>query len=274
MSFLACVGGKPHVFVNGATRHYYKRHYYKRHYYKRHYYKTIPEVTQPFVQPTLTANGTMGGNSFAVSSSNNDTPYKAFDASTSSYANALNGNTWLAWYNPKPLYVTSVQWKSSAKGYMQRAGRIEYSDDYSVWTNAITWNNSNSTNPFTVNVGESYGKHRYWRIYFTQKGTSSGNSDVANVSITATEFIQEAYETEVAEGEEYDRYEDVEVSEVESYSYYEDEEVSDSDQYSYYENVEVTETDEYSFFEDVEVSENENYDVQADILNTFGVEIK
>ena len=126
--------------------------------------------------------------------------------------------------------------------------------------------------PIPTNKQEYY---KYYRFKVTGRNvTDSSYVALGFPTITAQELLEESYEIEVSEGEDYDRFEDVEVSEVESYSYYEDEEVSDSDQYSHYENVEVAETDEYSFFEDMEVSENEDYDVQADILNTFGVEIK
>lgn len=138
-----------------------------------------------FVQPVLTANGTIGGDSFAVAA-NVTEAYKAFDNSASSYCNRLNADCWLEWYNPQPMLMESVQWSASGASYMQRAGLLQYSDDDSVWTTAVEWDNSGSENPFTVQVGESHGSHKYWRLYFTTKGTSSGNSDVSNVILTAT----------------------------------------------------------------------------------------
>lgn len=142
-----------------------------------------------FVQPVLSANGTIGGDSFAVGASVNEA-YKAFDNSASSYCNRLNADQWLEWYNPQPLCIGQVKWQASGNVYMQRAGLLQYSDDNAAWITAVEWTNSDSTNPFTIQVGETHGSHKYWRLYFTQKGTSSGNSDVSNLVLTATYQLQ------------------------------------------------------------------------------------
>lgn len=146
----------------------------------RHYWKYQYDI---WTQPVLASNGTMGGESFACASSNGDA-YKAFDSSSSSYCNGLNTNTWLSWYNPIPLKISSIEINSSGNGNMQRSGILQYSDDNTNWTDAVSWSNPSSQRPFSFQCSEQT-LHKYWRIYFTLKGTSSSNSDCTNCSITA-----------------------------------------------------------------------------------------
>lgn len=141
---------------------------------------------QSWSQPTLGSNGSMGGSSFAVASSAG-TAYSAFDGNGGSYTNYMNAGAWISWYNPDPLKISKVVLTSSGGGYMPRAGTLEYSDNNSTWTNAVTWNNSSSQNPFTINVNTSH--HKYWRVTVTTKGTSGGNSDFSNIAITAQKTL-------------------------------------------------------------------------------------
>ena len=141
---------------------------------------------QAWSQPILGSNGTMGGSSFAVASSAGSA-YSAFDGNGGSYTNYMNVNNWISWYNPDPLKISKVVLTASGASYMPRAGRLEYSDDNANWATAVTWSNSSSQNPFTINVDAYH--HKYWRIYVTTKGTNSGNSDFSNIAITAQKTV-------------------------------------------------------------------------------------
>lgn len=142
---------------------------------------------QAWSQPTMGGNGTMGGSSFAVASSAG-TAYSAFDGNGGSYTNYMNAGNWISWYNPDPLKVSKVVLSSSGASYMPRAGKLQYSDNNSTWETAVSWSNSSSQNPFTVN-NTNTTHHKYWRIYVDTKGTNSGNSDFSNIAITAQKAI-------------------------------------------------------------------------------------
>lgn len=140
---------------------------------------------QDWTQPVLTANGTLGGNSFAVSSNLSDF-YKAFDNNNDSYINGFNENCWFTFYNPNPLKVSAIEMLSTGAAYMPRAGTLEYSDDNVIWVKVFDWN-SNSANPYTMTVDAGY--HKYWKVTVVTKGSSIGNADIASVKITAQEQI-------------------------------------------------------------------------------------
>ena len=64
-------------------------------------------------QPTLTSNGTMGGDSFAVAASSTvwsdgAQAWGAFNPDSFWHADS-SSTQWIAWYNPKPLKVTKFQ---------------------------------------------------------------------------------------------------------------------------------------------------------------------
>lgn len=140
---------------------------------------------QDWTQPVLTANGTLGGNSFAVSSNLSDF-YKAFDNNNDSYINGFNENCWFTFYNPNPLKVSAIEMLSTGAAYMPRAGTLEYSDNNATWVKVFDWN-SNSANPYTMTVDAGY--HKYWKVIVVTKGSSIGNSDITSVKITAQEQI-------------------------------------------------------------------------------------
>lgn len=173
----------------------------------RKYYKTInvPEETIPFVTPVLSSNGVYGQGSFSIKSVPEATwvLYYAFDN---------NGNTFYQVSNPCSIYFyTSSKIKVSSIFFAISSGsagkvRSYGSNDGSQWKElGGAYTNSGS---FTLNVNSSDFYH-YYRV-----DTSGGSKDYFygdRITITADELIKEAYsyEIEVAEGEEYDRYEDV-----------------------------------------------------------------
>ena len=64
-------------------------------------------ATGDFVQPTLTSCGTIGGDSFAVKTSNGSSGYYMFDGNTSgSYTDTSRGGNFIV-YNPNPIQLSS-----------------------------------------------------------------------------------------------------------------------------------------------------------------------
>ena len=75
------------------------------------YYK----IGETFTQPALTANGTVGGNTYAVRSGTvyrddkQYTTYKAFDGNSSTlWASRSMGYEWVEFYTPNMIYPTSI----------------------------------------------------------------------------------------------------------------------------------------------------------------------
>lgn len=141
---------------------------------------------QDWEQPVLTANGTLGGDSFAVSSNLSDF-YKAFDDNNDSYINGFNENCWFVFYNPNPLKVSAIEMLSTSADYTPRAGTLEYSDDNATWVKVFDWN-SNSANPYMMTVDA--GRHKYWKVTVVTRGSSIGNADIKSVKITAQESVE------------------------------------------------------------------------------------
>lgn len=159
------------------------------------YYKYVYE---DWTQPVLSANGTMGGSSFAVSASSEyDTArpaYGAFDGVTGNdSANCWHSGSgfpsWIQFYNPKPLKVTklTVTNRGSDGAFINSYG-VSYSDDGETFTEFLTGTSSNQTANGSWEITIDNGVHKYWRL--TSKSASGDNSDytaVAEIDITAQE---------------------------------------------------------------------------------------
>lgn len=141
---------------------------------------------EPWTQPQIPDNGTFGGDRFAVAGA---IPYTCYNGSD--YTNGVNENSHFEFYNPEPIKVNKITITSSEAPYAQRAGYVSYSDDNVTWTKSNDWTNP-SNNPYDIPVTEIFA-HKYWQVYFTQRGTSGGNSDVNSVRIDAvTQNVQES----------------------------------------------------------------------------------
>lgn len=143
---------------------------------------TIPEhtpfhgeiVQQPWTNPKLTGNGTMGGTGCACAADSyyNSSYYQyyAFDNSTSSYwRNSTNSTpTWITYYTPNAAFVTSVVFSFNS---IASAGRIEGSNDNSTWTTIGSFS-GNTSSTLTVECS-STKPYKYIRFYRTS--TYSGS---------------------------------------------------------------------------------------------------
>ena len=124
-------------------------------------------------QPILTSNGTLGGNTFAVTAINTDSrtqPYYVFDSNkTDAYgAGWLSKatNNYLEWYNPKPLNISQLQIQyqttsSAAVGYIS-SWEIKVSNDGVNYESIVVGTQGNygiTTIPISHNKC-----YRYWRF--------------------------------------------------------------------------------------------------------------
>lgn len=170
------------------------------------------EQELPWTQPVLSANGTIGGDSFAcaVSSVNgsNYNGWKAFNGvkSQSDFWRATNSfPSWIEWYNPQPLKISNLEICSGAySGYSYMCIAdfyVEVSDNGSDWTNIKTVNNRVSGNPYsTINVPITEEiAHKYWRLYLLNSGSGEGSkittlntnyaARIIEITITATQIV-------------------------------------------------------------------------------------
>lgn len=145
-------------------------------------------VDEPWQQPVLSANGTMGGSEFACSVSAYKLTstgtvadaYGAFDSVPSTYWRSGTASGWIQFYNPTPLKVSTLRW-----GYFYSyptGGDVQGSNDGSIWDTLTTWTNS-SASDFEIPVN-SPNAYNYYRV-----NISGVNTDVIHLTqlgITAT----------------------------------------------------------------------------------------
>ena len=124
---------------------------------------------QNWTQPVLTANGTMGSNSFAVaqsSSYNSNDFWKLFSSSPSDWHSAAGVPQWVSWYNPKPLKVKKLYFSEMANGQIGNF-IIQACDDNSSWVDILSYSNTVSKDAFEVDLSSNDKAYKYWRIYIT-----------------------------------------------------------------------------------------------------------
>ena len=164
---------------------------------KRKYYKI-----QDFVQPILTENGTLGGDSFAVACSiasiNSNGIYNVFDGNNATVFQSKSTTSnpqWVTFYNPNPLNVKSlkVYQYTKEKNYYIKALTVQGSNDNSSWVDLTTWSNSSYLADFTVDLSSNSDYYLYYRIYVTSRGyydSTYAYFMLAEIEITAQEAIE------------------------------------------------------------------------------------
>lgn len=152
----------------------------------------------PWTQPVLSANGTIGGNSFAcAASSNQSTAYKVFDNSTSSaFVSTASQPSWIEWYNPYPLKISQIKIATQLQGVVYQGALgdfyIQVSDDGINWTTVYTGSNRTSTS-VTVNLSLS-DAYKYWRLYCLNAiiyltAYTNQPVEIDEITITATQIV-------------------------------------------------------------------------------------
>lgn len=156
-------------------------------------------IENSWTQPVLTANGTLGGNSFAVSASreySGHAIWKAFDSDVSSQYWSSGTGTYpvvdIIFYNPVPLKVSSIVTSNAANNNeVIKSGSIYGSNDGTNWELIAEYNTTTVSNKgisISVNSDNSYLYHK-----IANATTQSGYSvSIGNIVITATEYISGA----------------------------------------------------------------------------------
>lgn len=152
---------------------------------KKNYYK---RVWEDWTQPVLTANGTMGGESFAVNQSStyasNRQAWVAFDGvDTGADWNSAQGvPQWISWYNPVPLSISKITvvntietaYPDTIKDY-----EVQVSDDNAVWKTIYSGTNTTGAGEtWDVDLSNVENSSKYWRIYIT----SCNNRNYARIT--------------------------------------------------------------------------------------------
>lgn len=141
-------------------------------------YTTYGGVETAFTFPNLTANGTLGGTSAAITSiltERSDRPaFYAVDENTSTAhwgANGFSSGNGLIWYNSTPFKVTQYNFyngfSDSGGTYVPTAGTLYYSDDGTNWVLEKTFTNAVTSfgSSWSVAVdSSSQGYHKYRKL--------------------------------------------------------------------------------------------------------------
>lgn len=108
----------------------------------------LPELPD-FIQPILTSNGTIGGDSFAVTGfgSSDQSVYKAFDGNYSTY---WESTTNLEFYNPDPIRISEIVINSADSSHAVSGVTIMFAGNGGQLTSVINVTTSVSGNVCTV----------------------------------------------------------------------------------------------------------------------------
>ena len=146
-----------------------------------------------WVQPILTANGTIGGNSFAVYASGDTNAYRAFDSSASTYWSVFSVVP-LIIYNPQALLISELTFYYTSKNYsLAGMGTSGYSvqgsnnnSTYSSISFSETPSSNNTISTLTLNHSIYY---KYYKITLNADYAWGGNQQarLKNVVIKAIE---------------------------------------------------------------------------------------
>ena len=139
--------------------------------------------------PTMTGNATPSG--AASASTIKDTTYdawKGFDKSAASWwmsASSSVTNQWLRYDFPGPVFIHSLAIDNTqhAAGRSAKDCRLEYSDDGTAWSTAVTMTLPNNTPSNSYDVRNA-GKHRYWRLFVLNNYGDASNISIADVGLT------------------------------------------------------------------------------------------
>ena len=155
-------------------------------------YIGVPE----FVQPVLTADGTLGGSAFAVYASNYHSAdyatYKAFNGSTSDgYSSSVNPSSqtiYLTMYNPVAIKISSLKFTNVPSGLTSsspNAFSVQGSNDNSGWTTIGSFTNTNNTNGVTWSISLSGDYYKYHRLVITSANTTQAYMNIGEIDIVA-----------------------------------------------------------------------------------------
>lgn len=141
-----------------------------------------------FTRPNLNGNGTMGGNTFAVSATAYSSTYaawKAVDSNSGTYwrSSSSGDNVFYSFYNPKELKVTQINF-TFIHGYNSTNISLQGSNDNSNWQDLSTTYSVNDTKGILTVQLQNNESYKYYRMTILRSTTYIA---VYNITITATE---------------------------------------------------------------------------------------
>lgn len=137
-----------------------------------------PKEWVEFVRPNLTADGTIGGDAFAVwssgtySTSASRQAWRAVDGNTSNsyyWYSKNETNPIYEFYNPVAIKLASLTFGWTNTSYCAKSFVLEVSNDGSSWTSLGSFNLTVAVSATaTINCNTAY---KYYRMTFTKQGT-------------------------------------------------------------------------------------------------------
>lgn len=167
----------------------------------------LEEYIEPFEQPVLTADGVLGGDSFAVWADsvykvNSFSAFKAFDADAESFWHSYRGVKDTAFpsdfiiYNPKPINITKLEIYCPRDDiYWLKDYKIYASNDNSYYREIASGTTGNSWNEkFIINLPD-VGYFKYWKIRALSVGGGRTQEEViyGDIKISATAYTGTFY---------------------------------------------------------------------------------
>ena len=149
-----------------------------------------PATELTFTRPNLTADGTLGGSSFAVKDVGAGTStitypaWRAVDNSATTYWGGnlpYSGNKIYTFYNPNALKVSELTYTYNSTSYRATAISIQGSNDNSTWEDITSTYSGSSTTYTSALTNSKY--YKYYKLTFTPY---SSYVRICNLAITAT----------------------------------------------------------------------------------------
>ena len=144
-----------------------------------------PATELTFTRPNLTADGTLGGSSFAVKNIGASTlistyAWRAVDNSATTFWNGntpSSGDKIYVFYNPDALKVSELTYTYNSTSYIATAVSIEGSNNNSTWeTITSTYSGSSTTYTSTLTNNKFY---KYYKLTFTPYSSYVRVTDLA-----------------------------------------------------------------------------------------------
>lgn len=149
-------------------------------------YATFGAVETAWTQPTLSANGTLGGSSFAVyalSPQSGYPCYQAFDNNSSTLFSGEGVPNYMIMYNPSALKVSSIVITHNG-GYVLGGWTLYGSNDNSTYT-ALT-SGSTMTTTYTLEIPTANRDfYKYYKLYWTSAPGDGSHINITQLNLNA-----------------------------------------------------------------------------------------
>ncbi len=160
-----------------------------------------------FEQPVLSANGTLGGDSFAVAASSQHAnipggAWNAFNGTNTGvndcwHSSGVN-NEWLTFYNPLPINVTKLtitnrNTTTSGDWHLVGSGTVYGSNDNSNWEELVEFTNPNTTTDcgnasWEIDLSSNNKSYKYYKLQVNPV-EGDGYVIIGKLEITAGSFL-------------------------------------------------------------------------------------